>query len=71
MKVNQNVLCRKPANDEQCVNMLLFCVSEVFMVLVIAIAFVLAVAIVTTGIVCLYRYVYKTVQATLALNVYD
>ena len=32
-------------------------ISEVYMVLVIAIAFVLAVAIVTTGIVCLYRYV--------------
>ena len=32
-----------------------FLISEVYMVLVIAIAFVLAVAIVTTGIVCLYR----------------
>ena len=30
-------------------------ISDVYMVLVIAIAFVLAVAIVTIGIVCLYR----------------
>ena len=35
---------------------------EVYMVLVIAIAFVLAVAIITTGIVCLYRYVCNFVQ---------
>ena len=32
------------------------------MVLVIAVAFVLAVAIITTGIVCLYRYVCINVQ---------